>query len=161
MTKMIIGVFDKAADAQASDKELIAAGCERSEIDVVGNRAESTLKLDALPNHIPEPDMHFYQKGVRQGGTLLIVTTDSRSAQEATDSMLGHEMVDVDARMRQYQQTNAKARLRDYDEVQGDMVLPVIEEELQVDKRQVERGRMRVYSRVSEHPIEEQAYRWR
>lgn len=121
MTKMVLGLFDDAGDAQASYKELLAAGFERSEIDVVGNRGESTLTLDMLPMQIPEPDVQFYQE-----------------------------------RVRQYQQTNTNARLRDYDETQGDVVLPVIEEELQVGKRQVERGRMRVYTRISERPVAEQ-----
>lgn len=38
---------------------------------------------------------------------------------------------------------------------QGETVLPVVEEELQVGKRQVERGGVRVYTHVSERPVEE------
>jgi uncharacterized protein (TIGR02271 family) len=39
---------------------------------------------------------------------------------------------------------------------EGEVRIPVIEEELQVGKRQVERGGARVYSRVIEQPVEEQ-----
>lgn len=38
----------------------------------------------------------------------------------------------------------------------GEAVLPVVEEELQVGKRQVDRGGVRVYSKVEEKPVQEQ-----
>ncbi len=38
----------------------------------------------------------------------------------------------------------------------GEAVLPVIEEELQVGKRQVQRGGVKVYNRMTETPVEEQ-----
>jgi uncharacterized protein (TIGR02271 family) len=39
---------------------------------------------------------------------------------------------------------------------QGETVLPVVEEELAVGKRQVERGGVRVYTHVTEQPVQEQ-----
>ncbi len=39
---------------------------------------------------------------------------------------------------------------------QGQMAIPVMEEELQVGKRQVQRGGVRVYSQMTEQPVEEQ-----
>jgi uncharacterized protein (TIGR02271 family) len=39
---------------------------------------------------------------------------------------------------------------------QGEAVLPVVEEELAVGKRQVERGGVRVYTHVTEQPVQEQ-----
>ena len=38
----------------------------------------------------------------------------------------------------------------------GEVVLPVVEEELQVGKREVERGAIRVYTHVTETPVNEQ-----
>jgi uncharacterized protein (TIGR02271 family) len=50
----------------------------------------------------------------------------------------------------------AGAQSRGAQDLQGEARLPVVEEELQVGKRQVERGGIRVYSRVEERPVEEQ-----
>jgi uncharacterized protein (TIGR02271 family) len=38
----------------------------------------------------------------------------------------------------------------------GDEVIPVVEEELQIGKREVQRGRVRIHSHVVERPVEEQ-----
>ncbi len=40
-------------------------------------------------------------------------------------------------------------------ESESGILVPVVQEELQVGKREVERGGMRIYSRVTERPIEE------
>jgi uncharacterized protein (TIGR02271 family) len=54
--------------------------------------------------------------------------------------------VDINERATQYQAGSGS---------QGEYTLPVIEEELSVGKRTVERGGVRVYSRVTETPVEE------
>lgn len=40
-------------------------------------------------------------------------------------------------------------------EAQEEVTIPVVEEELAIEKREVERGHVRIYSRVTEHPVEE------
>jgi uncharacterized protein (TIGR02271 family) len=160
MAKMVVGLFDDHSDAQGAHDDLLAAGFNRSDLDMVGSRAEGKLKLDTLTNAVPEPDVRFYQEGIRQGGTVLIATVSDTNAQQAADIMTRHNMVDIDSRMNDYNTRAVGGRsdyqLRDYDETQGDVVLPVIEENIQVGKRQVERGRMRVYTHVEEIPVEEQ-----
>jgi uncharacterized protein (TIGR02271 family) len=42
-----------------------------------------------------------------------------------------------------------------YQAAEGDVRIPVVEEELQVGKRQVQRGGVRLYTRVTERPVEE------
>ena len=65
-----------------------------------------------------------------------------------------YNMVDVDARMTEYRSSGADVALRDYGS--EDIVLPVVEEQISVGKRQVQGGKMRVYTRVTERPVEEQ-----
>ncbi len=65
-----------------------------------------------------------------------------------------YKTVDIDARAAEYSTAGGEYKLREYGD--KDIVLPVVEEQLQVGKRQVERGRMRVYSRVTETPVEQQ-----
>ena len=81
-----------------------------------------------------------------------------------------HGAVDIDRRVAAYRQTgyerydpNAPAYKFDeavrereqYRDVEGRKSIPVVEEELQIGKRMVRRGGVRVYSRVVEQPVEE------
>ncbi len=52
--------------------------------------------------------------------------------------------------------TNVNTNVNRTNMTEGDAVLPVVEEELQVGKRQVQGGGVRVYTHVTEKPIQEQ-----
>jgi uncharacterized protein (TIGR02271 family) len=52
--------------------------------------------------------------------------------------------------------TPASAGAAKTQNLQGEKAIPVVEEELKVGKREVERGGIRVYSRMEEKPVEEQ-----
>jgi uncharacterized protein (TIGR02271 family) len=128
---------------------------------------------------IPDEDANMYAEGVRRGGTLVTVRTDDAMADRAADILEHHGAVDLDKRGAEWRQggwsrfdTNAKpyttqeidtARTsaattsttsRNLD--QGEAVLPVVEEELQVGKRQVQRGGARIHTKIEEKPVEEQ-----
>lgn len=107
-----------------------------------------------LNTDIGEPDVHFYQEGIRKGGTLVVVSAPEQDAQRAAATMARYNMVDVDARSTEYKAAGSNYNLRDLDD--GDYVLPIVEEELKVGKRTVERGRMRIYTKMTETPVEEQ-----
>lgn len=126
---------------------------------------------------VPAEDAAHYNEGVRRGGTLLAVKAEDGLAAKVAQILGADGAVNIDERAAQYKQegflptpntpvapkpvvsapapaykpapmptTVAKA---------GETVLPVIEEELQVGKREVERGGVRVYSHVTERPVEE------
>ena len=73
--------------------------------------------------------------------------------------------IDVDERSSQYSQqqfsgtagteTHGAVNTQHQQNVSGETVIPVIEEQLQVGKREVEHGGVRVRSRVIEKPVEE------
>jgi len=48
-------------------------------------------------------------------------------------------------------QAHAQTRVGDHEEI----AIPVVEEDISIDKRDVERGHVRIYSRVTEQPVEE------
>lgn len=134
---------------------------------------------------IPEQDATFYAEGVRRGGALVMVNASDNMARQAYDILQRHGAVDVNERGTQWRQSgwtgfdaNAEpyraeeidsfrttshtagmtggSNVRSRDLNQGNTVLPVIEEDLQVGKREVERGGVRVNTRVTETPVEEQ-----
>jgi uncharacterized protein (TIGR02271 family) len=154
MSRAVVGLFEDRKEARRAMDDLKKSGFNRNEIHMVNNEADSSQLLNDLPTMLPEPDVHFYMEGVRNGGSLVVVDADDRRANEAAAILSRYNTVDVDARSAEYRQQGSNFNLRDYNE--SDYVVPVVEEQISVGKRQVERGRMRIYTRVSERPVEEQ-----
>jgi uncharacterized protein (TIGR02271 family) len=152
--RTVVGLFEEASEARRVIAELTASDIAVSNIHEISNAPESAHLIETITSYIGEPDVRFYQEGVRRGETLVVVTAPERDAQRAAEIMARYNMIDVDARSTEYRNAGASYSLRDYAE--SDYVLPVVEEELQIGKRSVERGRMRVYSHVVETPVEEQ-----
>lgn len=100
---------------------------------------------------VPEEEAHYYAEGVKRGGTLVTVhARNDESANCAARIMKGHGAVDIEQRASTWRSKGWSGRFSEKEEV-----LPVVEEELAVGKRQVSRGSARVYSHVSETPVEE------
>jgi stress response protein YsnF len=109
---------------------------------------------------VPEEHAQYYSEGVRRGGTLVTLTTDDASADRAADIMSRHGAVDIDKRSEQWKKTgwsrfDEKAAPYTAEQRQREAVLPVVEEEVRVGKREVAKGGVRVHSYVTERPVEE------
>lgn len=76
------------------------------------------------------------------------------SSAPATSTISSTSPTDVDVRDRDVT-VGTNTRVSDLD-TEGKQVLPVTEEQLQVGKRQVQRGGVRIHSHVTETPIEEE-----
>jgi uncharacterized protein (TIGR02271 family) len=85
---------------------------------------------------IPEDRAKEYEEGVKNGGIVLGV--NARSEEDA-------QLFEQD-----WNSNKAEGVYR------GETTIPVVEEELQVGKREVERGGVRVESRVEETPVTEE-----
>jgi len=131
---------------------------------------------------IPEEDAGMYAEGVRRGGTLVTAQVTDNLADRAAQIMGRDGTVDLDTAGETWRQsgwtgfdanakpystteiesfrtarpkvTSSNTELRDLQDDQA--VLPVIEEELQVGKRQVQRGGVRVHTSIEDKPVEEQ-----
>jgi uncharacterized protein (TIGR02271 family) len=112
---------------------------------------------------VSEEDAHYYAEAVRRGGALVTVRAEDNLAERAAEVMQGHNAVDIDQRAEGWKQggwsrfdENAEPYKPQDFERERSGVLPVVEEEIKVGKREVERGGVRVYSHVTEKPVEEQ-----
>jgi len=134
---------------------------------------------------VPEEQAGTYNEGVRRGGTLVAVRASDDRAQAAVSILNRHNPVDIDTRAAEWRSgattgaaatsttaatagttaaaaaapTGTAATTRSTTattNLQGETALPVVEEELQVGKREVQKGGIRVYSHVEERPVEEQ-----
>ncbi len=130
---------------------------------------------------VPEEEAGYYAEGVRRGGTLVTVNSPDERTDEAVAILNRHNAVDVENRGASYKQagyagyspqaqpftaeqitqertryaapaptaaTNVKAT--------NEAVIPVVEEQLEVGKRQVQRGGARIHTTVTERPVQEQ-----
>ena len=124
----------------------------------------------------PDEDRYAYEEGVRRGGTLLTADVDEDQIDEAVRVLEDSNSIDIDDRSQQWRSSGwdyapgaaVGAMGADYADrdtamrtdaragTTGEEVIPIVEENLVVGKREVDRGGARVRSYVSEVPVHEQ-----
>ena len=126
---------------------------------------------------VPYDEAFAYAEGVRRGGALVVVESSEERAERGMAILQRLHPVNIHERTAQWQQegwTGAEARARTAATTatatpgpQGrprtpqrgtedtEVRIPVVEEDISISKREVERGHVRIYSRVTEHPVEE------
>ena len=177
MTHTVVGLFDSRSDAQAAMQELTSNGFIKEDIDL-SNRslAETSAGTegtnagagydsgegigDRIANFFnslfgdDEDTAASYTNAASGADAILTVHVDSderaRKAQQILDR---HDAMDVNAHDAQYGQRSGTA---DTSMKIGDnkQTIPVVEEKLNVGKREVERGGASIRSRVVEKPVE-------
>lgn len=162
---------------------VLAAGPLAATLTGAGIGAVAGGLLGALVDlGVPEEDAHYYTEGVRRGGALVTVAADDARADDAIAIMNRHGAVDLDERSSSWQDSGSSDYSTDqvsqerstysnaattgtatnYDTSttssvnENEAVIPVVEEELQVGKRQVQGGGVRVYTTVEQVPVQEQ-----
>ena len=75
------------------------SGFGRNEVMQVTSAKDSADLLRDLPSRIGEPDIRFYQEGIKRGGTVIVVETADAKAQAGGDD---HEQVQHGRRRRPY-----------------------------------------------------------
>ena len=91
---------------------------------------------------------------MRQGGTLITVNAAGNTVNKAAEIMTDYHMVNIPARADELRKIRSNLQLSD--PKTDENVFEVVEEVLEVSTQQVERGRMRVYSKVVEREVEKQ-----
>jgi uncharacterized protein (TIGR02271 family) len=118
-------------------------------------------------------DTHHYSEGIRRGGVLVTVTATEAEADQIIDVLEGTAPVDLDERSSQWRENGGtpsertayapaavvpadieRDAARDVD-ADGETTIPLIEEEIQVGRREVGRGSVRVRSYIVERPVSE------
>ena len=94
-----------------------------------------------------------YSEAVRRGHYVLVVdAADDRQAERACDILERYNPVDIDQQQAEWRQSGWQSPAA---ACGGETAIPVVEESLQVGKRSIERGGIRVISRMSEKPVEQ------
>lgn len=120
---------------------------------------------------VPEEEAHWYAEGLRRGATMVSITTDDTAVSRAQDIMNRHNPINLERRATTWRETGwnrfetqaepystsmiAQERER-FGMPEDEAHFDVVEEELEVGKRQVETGGVRVRSYVTAKPVEEE-----
>ena len=174
--------MDTSHEAEKAVQDLQSNGFERDSIRIMAEEApsqglrgkeklqdiEGTKPVGEVPggavnalkaDGVPEQDARNYTEGVRRGGILITVhCDDDDDAEEAAAILSRNGAIDMDQRSLSWR-TEEPSRFQEPTRTaseRGEGVIPVIEEDVEVGKRQVVTGGVRVYSRVTERPVEEQ-----
>jgi uncharacterized protein (TIGR02271 family) len=152
MRKTVVGTFDSLAEAEQAAVQLIERGFDRNDVDVRTTTETTTASRESTSwwewLFGESEDRSYYSERVNRGGAILAVTTDEGGAERAR-RLMEAEGGDVEA-------TESLTERQPAANPPGsEEVLPVVEERLRIGKRPVASGAVRIYSRVSERPVEE------
>ena len=182
--KTVIGLFEDYRTAEAAAQALQNAGIERQSIQVKSNfmTGAAGRSADAGETHEGGISGFFrrlfggesddysghYAEAVRRGNAVVCVTAPPDDIDRVANIMNSAGAVDIDRQVEQYRQTgyerhDPNAPAYSYDEAVAERErfrdqgrsIPIVEEEVQVGKRPVRRGGVRVNSRIVEEPVEE------
>jgi len=174
--RTITAFFDKRETAADAVEKLVEAGFPRATVRLVAGTqpGSSTAKhqegegfWEALKDFfLPDEDRYTYAEGLRRGGYLVTVSTNETNYQRALDLLDGEGAVNIDERAESWRKegwsgyasgvAGATRTSTGRTTSRTEQVVPVVEEQLKVGKRETGHGRVRVRSYVVQTPVAEQ-----
>jgi len=164
MASAVVGVFDEINEAQSAVNELLVSGFEKNQIKLSGEEKGTSgdQRRDgggvggffrSLLGKQQYEDIGIYSDAVKHGNFVLtaIAPTDEKVAL-ASEVMSHHHPLNLDERSEQWMAESGQTQPAEGFEGKS---IPVVEEEVKVGKRQVQRGGVRVFQKISETPIEQ------
>jgi uncharacterized protein (TIGR02271 family) len=184
MQHTIAAVYNQQTQAQRAMEDLVASGIPRDDVRLSQSEGEQAQRgaqekdegafsgirsffAEVFGSNRDQDDVELYSEAVRRGNYVLTVNVpEDNLVDQATDVLDRYDPVDIDEQasqwksggwaapqsMRQHSTQTAGTQGRAETESQA---IPVVQEELKVGKRQVQRGGVRIYQRVTERPVEE------
>ncbi|GAB3813518.1 YsnF/AvaK domain-containing protein [Pontibacter rugosus] len=165
----VIGIFDYGVDAQMAAQQLEKAGVANSKIDVIVNgakdkstpgtannttNADSNNRVGNFFNSMLDnrDESARYSELAQKGSVVTVHTTSRDEARKVAETLDKCGAIDVNERASQggTMTSSAKGKWTD-----SSASIPVVEENMQVGKREVETGGVRLRSRIVERPVEE------
>ena len=162
-------LYDKQADAEAMQAELERLGIIDLDHDLHSQESEgfdrNAYSDDTNPGlwgkkggvAPPKEDRHIYEEALRRGGYLLTVNCDDAEAPRVHQILEGSNAVDMVDRERELRANGFVPPVAAPVAATAapDEVIPVVQEQLVVGKRQVDRGGVRVRAYTVATPVQE------
>ncbi|MBW3544745.1 MAG: YsnF/AvaK domain-containing protein [Bacteroidetes bacterium] len=169
MKQTVIGIYDNRDKAKQAEQDLLRSGFDKNQVDISSSAAgaadiqdndrHSSFFGSLFGGNDEEARRHAE---VAQRGTVVTVHTQSMNDAERAAAILDKfGTIDVDdasfTRRSGAETATGKTtdRTSDIGRNTGDKNIPIIEENLEIGKREVETGGARLRSRIVERPIEE------
>lgn len=180
MNELLASGFDRSAIQMSPSRDTSATGTSTTQGDTghgIGHFFRSMFGMEDTEKH-----GDLYSEAVRRGSIVLTVSADSEAdLDRAADIMSRHDPIDIDERSTMWRSQgwsgyDASAPMLTEEEIQKERSsyaqarstgmgttgktteetkIPVVQEELKVGKRAVQRGGVRVFQRVKETPVTE------
>lgn len=163
-------------------QELQGSGFGREQASLIRSAGGGTADIFGRLG-IPGHDANLYHEGLRAGGAVVVLQQlDDDAAHQAAAILDRHNVVDLDNAGQRFARGSESQTTSTSSSVQtgetglsssnrrttagsassrnvyqgGEIVVPIVEEEVRVGKREVDAGGVRVHTRVEERPIREQ-----
>ncbi len=164
MAQTVVGFFDDTDAAQSAVQQLVSGGFDRDTIDISSGTNRSNISTTDRDGDSEGGIVRFFKNlfgddddeatrysnvGMNSKCIVTVHAKSSDEAERAADLLDDNGAVDVNERAAQYEKNGA------YDNTDNDRTVNRIEENLEVGKRTVEGGGVRVRSRIVEKPVEE------
>ncbi|EMR03563.1 YsnF/AvaK domain-containing protein [Cesiribacter andamanensis] len=156
MRHSVVALFDKPDQAQDAVQALLNQGIKREHIDVHARRASADKDDDhsSIGNFFrnlfgSSDDATNHTEVARRNSVVTVHAQDKREAQQAAAILDQFGALDANEHAARYRSGNQAGS-------QGtDKTIPIIEENVEVGKKEVTTGGVRLRSRIIEKPIEE------
>lgn len=162
MATMVIGFFEREGEAREAEDDLISMGVPKEAISV--SRPEGRREGSGggrghgfwdnvkqfLGFGVSDRERGSYEEGIRRGGAVLAVRAREESEEVIRRTLESHGAVDIDERSTGGTPPAAGSSQG------GEVVVPVVEEEVAIGERPVKKGSVRIYKTVEERPVNEQ-----
>jgi uncharacterized protein (TIGR02271 family) len=173
MSHTVVGLFNDTDKARHAIDRLIDDGFEESNIDMSAGAAGTTDATSDRREHENGIEKFFrnlfgdnddadrYTRAGRSNTVVTVHTTSDYEAKRAADLLddfgaIGIDEADTDpAYTNDNYRATSDATTTDRRDTDTTRKIPVVEENLEVGKREVETGGVRVRSRIVEKPVEE------
>jgi uncharacterized protein (TIGR02271 family) len=181
MATTLVGIFDSVSEAEKARETLLREGLQRNAVHVTDNQSLMSPKAATTASGhekehrgffarlfgLGEDDAHAqeYSQAVQRGSALLTVTVDDGEDARRIEGLMARAGADDINERDVSRGARAGSQQRTQADLQADTrargagtgeTLKVMEEELQVGKRTVETGGVRIRQHVTERPVHEQ-----
>jgi uncharacterized protein (TIGR02271 family) len=172
--RTLTALFDTRTDAERAQQRLGQAGIAPEMIRLIDQSTSTQSRSRPEPEgfwakfrdfFLPNEERPIYEEGVRRGGTLLMARVEEAQSDAATAVLEECNPVDLDRRQTEWRNAGwsgsstapsaGPSSPERKEEGTQEEVIPVVEEQLRVGKREVNRGSVRVRAYVVEEPVQE------
>lgn len=169
----LVAVFEDFETATKAKNALLKEGFSNDDVHITGPDKPSVQAASSGTGYATESateggvsgffhrlfgsdheDTGHYTEAVNRGSAVLTVDADDSEVDSVSEILDRYNPVNLDERPATTETAYTGATKADAITT-SERTIPVVQEEMQVGKRSVQRGGVRVYSRITEQPVEE------